>query len=117
MWIYGPTGALTTAVTYTTSGWDPRLETDGQLLGNNKTLIFFDNPTSDQLAAWLLGTTGLIEKTFLWADVGGWVVEDSACDEFGNIFRILYDNAAARQLAQFVFDGDGNWTAANTFTY
>lgn len=116
LWVYSPTGALTTAATYSTSGWNPRLDTDGQLL-NSKFLIFFTSASGLQEAAWLVNDSGVVEKTFLWADGGGWVEADETCDEFGNIFRILFNNAGARLLTQFVFDGNGNWTGADTFPY
>lgn len=116
LWVYGPNGALTTAATYSTSGWDPVLDTDGQIL-KSKFVIFFDDGTFTQRAAWLVNGSGVVEKTFLWADASGWVERDSACDEFGDIFRVLYDNPTARLLTQFVFDSSGNWTGANTFPY
>lgn len=69
-------------------------------------------------AAWLLNAAGAILKTFLWQETppGGWVLEEEpVCTETN--FTIIFVNDGARLLTYYVFDTNGNWINARTYSY
>lgn len=119
LWIFGPTGQLIGAATYSVSGWNPSI-TDDSMVFDGKTLIVFDGTGANAglTAAWLFSRQGVPLRTYLWANIlaGGWALwtGPGASDA---IFWIVYQQAVARLLTYYVFNAAGEWIAATTYSY
>lgn len=119
VWRISPTGQLIGAATYTVSGWNPVFTDEGAVLDGN-VLVRFDGEGGNAglQAAWLLNAAGAILKTFLWqvAPAGGWSLDQGPVGTETN-FMIIYVNDGARLLTYYVFDTNGNWINARTYSY
>lgn len=129
IWRYSATGVLLSASTFSLQHDNPWRIRSIKPMGGKLVISFTQDADTRQGAAWLIGSGGNIEKTFAWVAPtqlgGGFHLEEAFTffnlgNEFlevdgsnGFIVNLLSDT----QYTTYTFDADGNWIAANTYTF
>lgn len=105
-------GALTSAATYTTSGWF--IGING--LAGQKYVQGFFQPAGNT-AFWLVGTAGNVDATGFFGLAGsGWEqLTFTHNTEDSGTFFVHFRNFASKQYATYLFDNNGNWIAASSY--
>lgn len=104
-------GTLTTAATYTTSGW-----AIGDVVVAGDKLVLRWGEAGGNRAFWVVGTAGNIDATGVWPIGGtGWTFLILRASELLGTFGAEFFRFSTGQYTSYLYDNQGNWIAANTY--